>query len=100
MRVERPGMNARDWAKAVGLGVATAAILALLNVIALKSHASPLPAPLGLAFADTLFGRQLPLLVGLLFHVLWVTFFSVVYVVLWRDRMTFGNAAKLALVLW
>jgi hypothetical protein len=100
MAVELHRMNARDWAKAIGLGVATAVILAILNVLALKSHASPLPEPLGLAFADTLLGRHVPLPVGLLFHVLWVTFFAVVYVVLWRDRMTFGNAAKLALVLW
>lgn len=93
-------LSTKDWWKAVGIGVGTAVLLAILNVIALKTGVSPLPKPLSLAFAETLFGGKLPLLVGLLFHVGWVTFFSVSYVVLFRDQLTFQNAFLLALALW
>jgi hypothetical protein len=100
MSVELHRLSAREGWKATGVGVATGVILALLNVIALKSHLSPLPKPLGLAFAEMVIGRQLPLPVGLLFHLAWVTFFSVAYVVLCRDKLTLGNAAILAALLW
>jgi len=93
-------LSAREAWKATGIGIATGVLLALLNVIALKSHISPLPKPLGLAFAETLLGQQMPLPVGLLFHLAWVTFFSVAYVALWRDRLTLGNAMILAAFLW
>ena len=96
MRVEPQRLSAREWRKAVGVGIATGAVLALLNVIALKTHVSPLPEPLGLAFAEALFGRTLPLPVGLLFHLAWVTLFSVTYVVLWRNSLTLKNAIILA----
>jgi hypothetical protein len=87
-------------AKAVGIGVTAAIILAVLNVIALHSQVSPLPKPLGLAFAETVFGRTLPLPIGLLFHVAWVTFFSVLYTVLWPQALTLRNALLLAAALW
>jgi hypothetical protein len=100
MSVEPHWPSAREWWRAVGVGVATAAILAVLNVIALKTQVAPLPKPLGLAFAETVFGHSLPLPVGLLFHLTWVTFFSIVYVVLWRKALTLRNAMILASVLW
>lgn len=87
-------------AKAIGIGVATGIILAVFNVIALHSHVSPLPKPVALAFAETVLGRKLPLPVGLLFHVAWVTFFSIVYVVLWPEAPTLRNALLLAAPLW
>lgn len=93
-------VRGRESGKAVIVGIGTGVILAALNVIALKSHVSPLPKPLGLAFAETLFGEPLPLPAGLLFHLAWVTFFSVAYVFLWRDRLTFQNALGLAAFLW
>jgi magnesium-transporting ATPase (P-type) len=100
MSVEPHWLSTREWWKAVGVGVATAAIVAVLNVIALKTQVSPLPKPLGLAFAEVVFGRSLPHPVGLLFHLAWVTFFSVVYVILWRNALTLRNAIILASVLW
>jgi hypothetical protein len=100
MSVEPHWLSTREWWKAVGVGIATAAILAVLNVIALKTQVSPLPKPLGLAFAEAIFGHSLPLPVGLLFHLAWVTFFSVVYVVFWRDSLTLQNAIILAFGLW
>ena len=100
MSIELHKVSTREWWKAIFVGVATGVILAVLNVIALKSHVSPLPKPLGLAFAETVFGRELPLPIGLFFHLAWVTFFSVVYVLLWRTTLTLMNALILASALW
>jgi len=100
MAIEIGRLSRLEVAKAVGIGVATAIILAIINVIALHSHVSPLPKPLGLAFAETVFGRSLPLPIGLLFHVVWVTFFSLVYVALWPNALTLRNALILAATLW
>lgn len=66
----------------------------------MKTGISPLPKPLGLAFAETVLGSSLPLPVGLLFHAAWVTLFSAVYVVLFRDALTFMRAFWLAFALW
>lgn len=91
-------MTPKDYAKAVGTGIATAVILSLVMVPAFKAGISPLPAPLGLAFARVVLG-DVPLPVGLLFHVLYVTFWSVLYVVFF-NRRTLLNALWLALGLW
>jgi hypothetical protein len=98
LRIHR--LSVREGGRALIIGIATGLILAVLNIIALKSHLSPLPKPLGLAFAETLFGAPLPLPVGLLFHLAWITLFSFAYVILWRNRLTFGNALALAVLLW
>jgi hypothetical protein len=86
--------------KAVGIGIVTALLLSAVMVPALRLGISPLPKPLGLAFAETLFGRSLPLPVGLLFHVAYVTFWAVAYVALFRHALTVGNALLLGLFLW
>lgn len=91
-------MTAKDYLKATGVGVATAVILSLIMVPAFKAGISPLPKPLGLAFAQVLLGK-VPLPVGLVFHLVYVTFWSVVYLTLFRRR-TFLNALWLALGLW
>ena len=78
------------------VSILTAAVM----VIALKSGVSPLPKPLGLAFAETVLGRPLPVPVGLLFHTVWVTTFSVIYVGLFRDELTFLRALALGAALW
>lgn len=65
-----------------------------------KAGVSPLPKSLGLAFAETLFGTALPLPIGLLFHVAWVTTFSVLFIGLFRDAPTFMRALWLAVALW
>ena len=69
-------------------------------VPAFKLGVSPLPKPLGLAFAETLLGRTLPLPVGLMFHVVYVTFWAVIYVVVFRARRTLVSALLLGLGLW
>ena len=96
--MELQKLSPKDYAKAIGVGIATAVILSLIMVPASKAGISPMPKPLGLAFAQVLLG-EIPLPVGLLFHVLYVTFWSVAYVALFPQR-TFLNALWLALALW
>ena len=93
-------LTPKEWLKALGVGVMTAILLSMVMVPALKLGISPLPKPLGLAFAETVLGRALPLPVGLLFHVAYVTFWSVAFVILFRNSRSFGKALLLALVLW
>ncbi len=93
-------LTSREWLKAVGVGIVTAILLSAVMVPALKFGISPLPKPLGLAFAETVLGRILPLPVGLLFHVVYVTFWSVAYVALLRNHLSLRNALLLAFMLW
>lgn len=93
-------LSRNELMKAFGVGLATALILSAIMVPALLTGLSPLPKPPSLAFAETLFGTDLPLPVGLLFHVAYVTAWSVIFVALSRDRLTFRRAALLALILW
>ena len=93
-------LAAKEWLKALGAGLATAILLSVVMVAGLRLGISPLPKPLGLAFAETVLGRALPLPVGLLFHLAYVTFWSVAFVVVFRDSPSFGKALVLALALW
>jgi hypothetical protein len=93
-------LSGAEWGKTLVIGLGVAILTAVFMFAALKSGASPLPKPLGLAFVETLFGRPLPLPIGLLFHAAWVIAFSAVYVVLFRDALTFLRAFGLAFVLW
>jgi hypothetical protein len=61
-----------ELAKAGGVGIMTALLLTAVMVPAMKLGFSPMPKPLGLAFAETVLGRALPLPVGLLFHIVYV----------------------------
>ena len=89
-----------EWLKAIAVGIVTAILLSAVMVPALKLGVSPLPKPLGLAFAETILRGSLPLPVGLLFHVAYVTFWSVAFVALFRDRLSLRNTLLLGLVLW
>jgi len=93
-------LTARETVKALGVGVATALILSAIVLPAFKFGLAPMPQQPSLAFAETSFGSPLPLPVGLLFHVAYVTFWSVVYVAFFRDRLTFLNALWVGLFLW
>ena len=79
-------LTPKEAMKAAGIGVVTALLLTAIMVPMMKLGISPLPKPLGLAFAETIIGKALPLPVGLLFHVAYVTVWSVVYVMLFKDR--------------
>ncbi len=89
-----------ELAKAGGVGVVTALLLAAVMVPAMKLGISPLPKPLGLAFAETVLARALPLPVGLLFHTACVAFWSIVYVRLFRDDLSFSKTLMLGGALW
>lgn len=88
----------KDWVKAFAVGIGTALLLSLVIVPMFRAGVSPLPKPLGLAFAQRLLG-PVPLPVGLLFHVVYVTAWSLFYV-LWFERLTLRNALLLGLLLW
>ena len=93
-------VDLRDWFKAIGIGIVTAILLSAVMVPASKFGISPLPKPLGLAFAETVMGRSLPLPVGLIFHNAYVVFWSVLFVVLFRNDLRFRNALLLGMGLW
>ena len=54
-------LDGRDWAKTIGIGVAVSILTAAFMVAGIKSGVSPLPKSLGLAFAETILRRPLPL---------------------------------------
>ncbi len=88
-------LSRQDSARAVGVGIGVSILTAAIMVTGLKAGISPLPQPLGLAFAETVLGRSLLLPVGLLFHTAWVTTCSVIFVGLFRDALTFLRALGL-----
>lgn len=90
----------QHWGRALVLGIVNAILLSAVMVPAFKTGISPMPDPLGLAFAETLLGRSLPLPVGLLFHVTYVAFWSVVFVAWAFPQLTFGRALALGAILW
>jgi len=100
MKLNLQSLSGRDWAKMLGVGIAVSVLTAAFMASALRAGLSPLPKSLGLAFAETTLGRALPLPVGLLFHTAWVTTLTALYVVLFRDALTFTRALSLAAALW
>ncbi len=93
-------LSRNEALKAVGIGVLTALLLSAIMVPAFKFGIAPMPKPPSLALAQLLLGANVPLPVGLLFHVAYVTFWAVIYVSLFRDRLTLLNALWLGLFLW
>lgn len=93
-------LDRHDWVKAIAVGIGVSALTAAFMIAMTKLGVSPLPKSLGLAFAETVLGQTLPLPVGLLFHTVWVTSFSMLYIVLFRDALTFVRALALGLALW
>ncbi len=89
----------RSWPGAIGIGIGVAFLVGIVMVTALKAGLSPFPKPPSLAFAETLLGRSLPLPLGLLFHVAYVTFWSVVFIQFFPKR-SFMTAMALAGALW
>ncbi len=93
-------LTPKETLKALGIGILTAVLLSAVMVPAFKLGIAPMPKPPSLAFAQLLLGPNVPLPVGLLFHVVYVTFWGLIYVVLFRHRLTFLNALWLGLALW
>jgi hypothetical protein len=88
------------WGKALILGVVNALLLSAVMVPASLSGVAPFPQPPSLAFAETLLARSLPMPVGLLFHVAYVTLWSVIFLAATYPRMTFLRALGLGLAPW
>ncbi|MFC3283435.1 hypothetical protein [Litchfieldella rifensis] len=88
-----------SWPRAIGVGIAVSLITAFIMAILLRAGIAPFPKPPSLAFAETLLGRPLPMPVGLLFHTVYVTFWSVVFV-RYFPRRNLLSALALAFVLW
>lgn len=98
MRIHPPSVQ-EIW-KALGIGVLTSLILSAVMVPAFLLGIAPMPKQPSLAFAEWLLKRELPLPVGLLFHVAYLTFWSLAYVVLFRHDLSFRGALSLSLFLW
>ncbi len=98
MQIHRLSRN--EALKAFGIGVVNALLLSAIMVPAFKFGIAPMPRPPSLALAQLLIGPDVPMPVGLLFHVAYVTFWSVAYVAFFWDRLTFLNALWLGLGLW
>jgi hypothetical protein len=96
MAVDR---GSRSWLRAVGIGIIVSIITAAVMLGLILSGVSPFPKPPSLAFAETVLARPLPLPVGLLFHTIYVTFWSVVYV-RYFPRRDVWTALGLAAFLW
>ncbi|MTJ04760.1 MAG: hypothetical protein FH759_08735 [Sediminimonas qiaohouensis] len=92
-------LSAKDWAKTLIIGLVAAAVTAATMQGLLRAGISPLPEPLGLAFARLLLG-DVPLPVGLLFHTVWNVAFVAFFVVMFGDSLSFGRATALAAALW
>jgi len=90
----------RHGKKALLLGIVNAALLSAVMVPVFQAGLSPMPRPPSLAFAEMLFARALPLPVGLLFHLVYVTLWSAVFVAAAYPRLTFLRALLLGLALW
>ncbi len=90
----------REWGFAVGIGILTGILLSAVMVPAFMLGIAPMPEPPSLAFAKVLLGPAVPLPVGLLFHLAYVTGWAVIFVVLFRRSLTFLNALWLGLALW
>lgn len=93
-------LTRNEWLRAAGVGLATSLILSAIMAPVFSAGLAPMPLQPSLAFAEAILGRALPQPVGLLFHVAYVTYWCVVYVALFRDRLSFMRALWLALGLW
>lgn len=91
--------NGRSWLRAIGIGIIVAVATLAVMLALTKAGASPFPKPPSLAFAETLLRRPLPLPMGLLFHVAYVTFWSIVFV-RWFPQRNLKTALALAGALW
>lgn len=85
--------------RAISIGVGVSLLLTAVMLPLVKTGISPLPAPLGVAFANTFLG-SVPFVIGLLFHVVYVTFWSYVYIRFFIPPNEFLRAALLAFILW
>jgi hypothetical protein len=89
----------RSWGRGIGIGLLVGILTAAVMLIATVAGLSPFPKPPSLAFAETVLGRSVPLPIGLLFHLAYVTFWCLVYVRFF-PRRGLGPALGLGFALW
>ncbi len=93
-------ITSQRFGRAMAAGVITSVATAVIMVIAMKTGLSPLPKPLGLAFAQWMIGRPLPLPVGLLFHLAYATGWSTLFILLAPRWLRFWPILGFGLTLW
>lgn len=89
----------RSWGRCIGIGLLVGILTAAIMLAATAAGLSPFPKPPSLAFAETVLGRSVPLPIGLLFHLAYVTFWCLVYVRFF-PRRGLGPALGLGFALW
>lgn len=92
-------LASKETAKSIGIGIGIAILLSAIMVPAFKTGLSPMPKPLGLAFAQTLLGN-VPLPVGLVFHVAYVTAVTTFYLTYVEKRPNLLKSLGFGLLLW
>lgn len=90
----------QNWGKALSLGLLNGLLLSAIMMPAFRAGIPPMPQPPSLAFAETVLGRPLPMFIGFLFHLAYVTFWSLAFVAAAYPRLTLLRALGLGLVLW
>lgn len=91
--------HGRSWLRAIGIGLLVSITTAIVMLALTFAGLSPFPKPPSLAFAETVLRRALPLPIGLLFHTIYVTFWSAIYV-RYSPRRDIWTALGLAAILW
>jgi len=91
--------NGRNWGRAIGIWLIVSIITGIFMIILFKLWIAPFPKPPSLAFAETLVGHNLPAPIGLLFHTMYVTLWSVIYIRFFKKR-NFKMVLTLAFALW
>lgn len=92
-------LTAKTTFKSIGIGVGIAILLSAVMVPASLTGLSPMPKPLGLAFAQTLLGK-VPLPVGLLFHIAYVAAVTTLFLRYVEQRPSLLKATAFGLLLW
>ena len=88
------------WSRAALVGLITAIVPSLFMVPMFKLGLSPMPAPPSLLFAEMVMGQEsLPMPVGLSFHLVYIMFWSFVFLLVLPSR-SLVSALGLAGVLW
>lgn len=95
-------MTVEPWilSRGVAIGLVSGVLLSLIMFPTFLAGFSPMPKPPSLAFAEVVLVEGLPMPVGLLFHLAYVTFWAAVWVAWDYPRLRFTTALILGLALW
>jgi hypothetical protein len=89
------------FGKGIVAGIITAILTAVIMILMAKYHATPFPKAVSLAFAEILLHRQLPMFIGIVFHLCYVIGWCTLYVWLMPNRyMKLWPIAIFTFFLW